>query len=207
MRRRTMFVFVAALVAFVGVHRDAQAGLLGMPLGLRGALEKIRFEEPAIAPMAFTMFCVRYSEECQPPRHRIIFRGGSTRITKERMLELIKVNAEVNRSIAPSPNQRGLAGEEWVISPTRGDCNDYAVTKRHELLARGWPMRNLLLSEVVTSWGEHHLVLVVRARGGDLVLDNLNAQIRPWSKPNYRWVRIQTPQNPSYWASVAQIGA
>jgi predicted transglutaminase-like cysteine proteinase len=39
-------------------------------------------------------------------------------------------------------------------------------------------MRNLLLSEVVTSWGEHHLVLVIRATGGDLVLDSLFAQVR-----------------------------
>ena len=201
---------VALLLAIIALGTSAQntqAGMIGPPLGLRGVMEKIRFSEPTPAPMAYTMFCMRYSDECgQQPRARMVFRGGGTRLTKERQVELIAVNASVNRQIAPQRNERGLAGEEWVINPARGDCNDYAVSKRHELLARGWPMRNLLLSEVVTSWGEHHLVLVVRVKGGDIVLDNLSAQIRSWSKPNYRWVRMQTPENPDHWAAIAQAG-
>ena len=75
-------------------------------------------------------------------------------------------------------------------------------------LSGSMPVRSIaLLSEVVTSWGEHHLVLVVRAKGGDIVLDNLNAQIRNWSQARYRWVRMQTPANPDHWAAVAQAGA
>ena len=89
------------------------------------------------------------------------------------------------------------------MSPDRGDCNDYAVTKRHQLIARGWPARTVLLSEVVTVSGEHHLVTVVRTNSGDLVLDNLTNQIVPWSRTPYRWVRIQTPKNPNYWASIS----
>ncbi|WWE91844.1 transglutaminase-like cysteine peptidase [Bradyrhizobium symbiodeficiens] len=84
-----------------------------------------------------------------------------------------------------------------------GDCNDYAVTKRHALLERGWPARALLLAEVVTGSGEHHLILVVRTRSGDVVVDNLNANVRPWSKTNYQWVRMQSPQNPQFWSKVA----
>jgi predicted transglutaminase-like cysteine proteinase len=88
------------------------------------------------------------------------------------------------------------------VAPKTGDCNDYAVTKRHALLARGWAARSLLLAEVVTNWGEHHLVLVVRTRDADLVLDNLTPDIRNWSKTNYEWVRIQSPVNPQFWSSV-----
>jgi predicted transglutaminase-like cysteine proteinase len=62
----------------------------------------------------------------------------------------------------------------------------------------------LLLSEVATSWGEHHLVLVVRTRSGDLVLDNMTPAVRLWSKAPYQWVRMQTPQNPSYWATITE---
>ena len=203
---RKLVALVLAIVALGANERSAFAGMIGAPLALRGIIEKIRLSEPTLAPMAYTMFCVRYSGECTQRRTQIVFRGGATRMTRERMADLIEVNASVNRQIVPEHNDRGLAGEEWVIGPPRGDCNDYAVTKRHELLARGWPMRNLLLSEVVTNWGEHHLVLVVRAKGGDIVLDNLNAQIRNWSRANYRWVRMQTPANPNHWASVAQIG-
>src|SRR5262249_14849769 len=92
--------------------------------------------------------------------------------------------------------------EEWIISPRAGDCNDYAVTKRHELLARGWPSRALLLSEVVTTWGEHHLVVVVSAEKGDFVLDNLNNDVRPVTLAGYRWVRAQSPDNPKFWSTV-----
>jgi predicted transglutaminase-like cysteine proteinase len=196
---------MATLVAIGG--QKAEAGLLGSPLGLRGAIERIRYSEATLAPMAYTMFCMRYANECANRSPRMIFRGGATRLTKERMVELMQVNVLVNREIIATRNERGLAGEEWLIGPTHGDCNDYAVTKRHELIARGWPMRNLLLSEVVTTWGEHHLVLVVRATGGDIVLDNMFAQIRNWSLAPYRWVRMQTPKDPNHWASVAQIGA
>src|SRR5258708_38595363 len=91
-------------------------------------------------------------------------------------------------------------------NPDRGDCNDYAVSKRHELLDRGWPARALLLSEVVTNSGEHHLILVVRTRSGDLVLDNMTAQIKPWSRANYRWVRIQSPNSSRLWATIGGRG-
>jgi len=70
------------------------------------------------------------------------------------------------------------------------------------LLKRGWPARALLLSEVATHWGEHRLILVVRTSAGDLVLDKLTPQIRPWTRAPYSWVRMQTPKNPNYWASL-----
>lgn len=74
--------------------------------------------------------------------------------------------------------------EEWLLSPRHGDCNDYAVTKRHQLLAHGWPSHSLLLAEVAVAWGEHHLVLVVRTREDDLILDNLNREVRSVSRSN-----------------------
>jgi predicted transglutaminase-like cysteine proteinase len=131
-----------------------------------------------------------------------VFRGGPVRLTAERWDDLRTVNKKVNAAIMPERNSEGLAGEKWLIGPSSGDCNDYAVTKRSELLDRGWPTRALLLSEVVTSWGEHHLVLVVRTSAGDLVLDNMASEIRPWTRAPYQWVRIQTPKNPNYWASL-----
>ena len=50
---------------------------------------------------------------------------------------MTRVNIAINARIAPEANQQGLAGERWLIDPDRGDCNDYAVTKRHELVTRG----------------------------------------------------------------------
>jgi len=122
----------------------------------------------------------------------MVFRGVPVRLTAERWEDLKAVNKTVNAAIIPERNTAGLAGEKWLIGPARGDCNYYAVTKRSELLERGWPTRALLLSDVVTAWGEHYLGLVVRASVGDLVLDNMTPQIRP--RAPYQWVRIQTPR-------------
>ena len=102
------------------------------------------------------------------------FRPAPVTLTKARKAELAKVNREVNRAIRPQENPNGVTAEEWLVAPRDGDCNDFAVTKRHELLARGWPSRSLLLAEAVVASGEHHLVLVVRTREDDVVLDNLN---------------------------------
>jgi predicted transglutaminase-like cysteine proteinase len=165
------------------------------------SIARMQFSTPALAPMAHTAFCFRYPRDCKS--EKIIFRGGAISMTPQRWNELVRVNGEVNRSIVFERNLGGLAAEKWLISPKTGECHDYAVTKRHELIALGWPERALLLSEVVTSWGEHHLVLVVRSHEGDFVADNLNPQIRTWVKAPYQWVRIQSPQNPKFWFSVA----
>jgi predicted transglutaminase-like cysteine proteinase len=202
MRKISTLAAAAAAVTFAGLQY-ANAGLLGMPMGLQSAIQHIKFETTTLAPMAYTQFCLRYEDEC---RTKIMFRGGPVQLTAVRWDDLKEVNKAVNEDIIPERNELGLAGETWLISPDRGDCNDYAVTKRHELLDRGWPARALLLSQVIVSSGEHHLVLVVRTKSADLILDNLTSQIKPWSRVPYRWVRIQKPNNSRLWATIAGRG-
>jgi predicted transglutaminase-like cysteine proteinase len=160
----------------------------------------IKFDGPAGAPFAHTRFCIKYPGECRV--HKMKFRGGPIELTAARHQELVRVNADVNRSIVATRMNEPVAQEQWVISPKAGDCNDYAVTKRHELIARGWPARALLLAEVVTTWGEHHLVLVVRTLKGDLVADSLEPKILNWTKTPYEWVRVESPVNPMFWAKI-----
>jgi predicted transglutaminase-like cysteine proteinase len=180
---------------------DTTTSVASIPDLLRRDIHLIRFDTPTLPPMAFTQFCLTYADECQPQRR--VFRGGRLKLTDERWAELDDVNRIVNASIRPERNTEGLAGEKWLLGPALGDCNDYAVTKRHKLIARGWPASVVLLSEVVTVSGEHHLVAVVRTNEGDFVLDNLTDRILPWSDKPFQWVRIQTPKNPNYWASVS----
>jgi predicted transglutaminase-like cysteine proteinase len=202
MRHFLRIAAATAVIFSIVADNAAQAGLIGAPQALRGAIQHIKFDTPTMAPMAFTQFCLKYANECKP--QRMVFRGGRMKLTAERWATLQSVNREVNAAIRAEPNTQGLAAEKWIINPSSGDCNDYAVSKRHELLARGWPARAVLLSEVVTTWGEHHLVVVVRTNNGDLVLDNLSGSISPWSRKPYQWVRIQTPRNPKYWASLGE---
>jgi len=198
--------FLSAQLLLRGDFRyDATASLASVPNLLQRGMQFIRFDAPTLAPMAFTQFCLKYAHECRP--QRLVFRGGRLKLTNRRWAELKNVNRSVNSSILPERNKEGLVGEKWLLGPLLGDCNDYAVTKRHQLIARGWPARAVLLSEVATVSGEHHLVAVARTNGGDLVLDNLTDRIMPWYQKPYQWLRIQTPGNPNYWASIFDQGA
>lgn len=168
---------------------------------LEASLDRISFDTHALAPMAFVRFCKRYPQDCRVSR--MAFRPKPVELTRARKAELVMVNREVNHAIKPQENVNGVMAEEWLVSPRAGDCNDYAVTKRHRLLARGWPSRSLLLAEVVIPSGEHHLVLVVRNREDDLVLDNLNPRVRPAAQIPYEWVRAQETKNPKFWSTIS----
>ena len=55
---------------------------------------------------------------------------------------------------------------------TKGDCEDYALLKRHTLIRKGWPVGSLLLTVVRDEKGEGHAVLTARTKQGDFILDN-----------------------------------
>lgn len=203
MQRTSGPVIAAAMAIVIGGVQWARAALLVVPRAPRADLAHIELGRPALPPLTYTLFCLRYEAECRPRR---FFRGGPIRLTEKRRADLGEINRTVNLAIEPVRNELGIAGEAWTLNPARGDCNDYAVSKRHELLRRGWPARVLLLSEVVVSSGEHHLVLLVRTRSGDLVLDNLAPQIKPWLRTPYRWVRLQSPGRDGLWVTIGREG-
>lgn len=199
---RIAAVFALAATILIGHVRatlvdDAARGNASMYLRL---LQRIRLDEPTLPPFAHTRFCLEYPKDCR--KAPIMFRSGRIKLTPQRIVELIAINARVNSEIRPDPNPVPVVDERWRLAPTSGSCHDYAVTKRHDLIARGWPAQSLLLAEVITDWGKHHLVLVVRTSTIDLVTDNLAVQIKPWTETSYKWVRIQSPQNPMFWAKV-----
>jgi len=180
-----------------------KASLLNFPKALKPQLERLPLDSMALPPMAHSVFCYQYPQDCVV--RKMAFRGRKYELTAQRWQDLVEINTKVNRSIRPERNTLGYAGEKWIVAPASGDCNDYAVTKQHELLARGWPSRTLLLAEVVTHWGEHHLILVVRTASGDFILDSMHQRIRPWAEAPYRWVRVQSPRNPRAWSTIRTI--
>jgi predicted transglutaminase-like cysteine proteinase len=197
-------VLAAALLA-LGWLPHAHGAFYGVPRWLQPGGDHVAFNAPSLPPLGHTRFCLRYPADCEvrwAPSH---LRG--LELDKRRWTELILVNHAANSAILPQRNGDGIFGEEWLVMPPAGDCNDYAVTKRHQLIARGWSSQSLLLAEVVTLWGEHHLVLVIRTAQADLVLDNITRRIRPWSDTHYRWIRIQSPSNPKFWWTVDTSGA
>jgi predicted transglutaminase-like cysteine proteinase len=157
---------------------------------------RLQLAAPSLAPLAHTRFCLEFPEECHV--RRMIFRART--LTEDRRAELVGVNKDVNRAIVP---RFRTSNRPWSIYPRFGDCNDYAVTKRHVLLGRGWASRSLLLAHGVSAAGEHHLVLVVRAAEGDLILDSLTDDIVALAKAPYRWLKVQSPRDPNHWSQVA----
>ena len=121
---------------------------------------------------------------------------------------LKRVNHSVNMSIIPTPKSYGATLEDrWTIAPEMGDCNDYAVTKRHVLLESGLSSRALRLSVVKTASGIGHLVLVVVTTKGDLVMDDLTEVILPWRSTNYHWLKIQSVTNSKFWYEIKRPAA
>ena len=133
----------AVLGAAIGVQQSARAAFVSASMNLRGTIQYIKFDQPTRAPMA--MVCLTCGNECKPPR--MVFRGGRLKLTPERVAQLQDVNQQVNAALQPEPNLEGLRDEKWLLHPTSGDCNDYAVTKRHDLIAKGRPARSALLEQ------------------------------------------------------------
>lgn len=108
------------------------------------------------------------------------------------------INARVNTGIKPKADSRGTL-DTWDIWPALGDCNDYAVTKRSELLKVGYPASVLLLEEVKCSNGVGHLILNLRTDRGLIVLDNLTSAMMDRGDTDYTRVMMQSDSNPEVW--------
>jgi predicted transglutaminase-like cysteine proteinase len=184
---------------FVGALSVASADARNRPLPDSNSLTPIVEASPTLAPFQHVRFCLRYPSDCKsdPTENKRID-------LNEQNLELLKrVNHSVNRYINPRPKSYGpYLGEGWTIAPEMGDCNDYAVTKRHQLLESGLPSKALRLSVVKTASGVGHLVLVVVTTKGDIVLDDLTEVIRPWQSTDYHWLKIQSAADSKFWYEI-----
>lgn len=160
----------------------------------------IQERDYAVAPMGHVMFCLHNPGECRRPS---LVRVTRVKLTASRMNELQSINRSVNREIIPVNDRsgRGII-DQWTLAPKAGDCEDFAITKRHRLIAAGWPASALRLAVGRVSNGEGHAVLVVRTSEGDVVLDNRTDAVRPWTNTDIRLVSIQSASNPRYWRSV-----
>lgn len=146
----------------------------------------------ALAPLDFVRFCLDYAQECRTGSPNAVIA-----LTSANRQVLAWVNDDVNRRI-----RSGKGSGRWRIDPPVGDCNDYVVTKRHELIRLGLPASALLMSVVKTPAGEGHLVLVARTDRGDLVLDNLEPEILPRERTALTWLKRQSAGDVRFWEAV-----
>jgi len=167
-----------------------------------GVVMPITEASPTLSPFQHVRFCLRYPTDCKSDPAQTT----TVDLTAETLESMQRVNRDVNLSIMPVAKSDPVADGGWTISPTSGDCNDYAVTKRHELLQKGLPAKALRLAVVKTQSGIGHLVLVVATSKGNLVLDNLTETIVPWQFTKYQWMKIQSSADARYWFEIKPRG-
>lgn len=154
--------------------------------------------EAAAVPAGYVSFCIRFVDQCQTSATNSVVLDNTVWKT------LNQVNTSVNDAIWPEDDQRHYGRAEYWNIPTDGlgDCEDYALTKRKELAAAGYPISALRIAIVVTGQGERHAVLTVATDKGDLVLDNLNDDVKVWNSTGYRWIERQDPVHAMQWISI-----
>ncbi|WP_234995101.1 transglutaminase-like cysteine peptidase [Ruegeria meonggei] len=129
----------------------------------------------------------------------------SVSLSNRQEMQIIKrVNRQVNattRSVTDQSQYRTT--ERWALPTSQGgDCEDFALLKKRDLIRAGVDPSKLLIATVLDTKRNSHAVLVYRSAGGDLVLDNLTNQIKPWSATRYLFLRMQNPRKPSVWVGI-----
>ncbi len=170
--------------------------------------------EVTTTPVGWNRFCVDYKSECdvQPMEDRKVVLDAKV------WRNLQAVNTMVNRQIKPKPDlehwgtslkpyvYRGLV-EKWDFAEDGyGDCDEYVLVKRRELLRQGWPRSSLLVTVVKRPDGEIHAVLTVRTTHGDLVLDNMANEIKGWWQTPYDYIKRQSAEDPNKWLALRKPG-
>lgn len=148
-------------------------------------------------PPGFMSFCVRFPHQCEASEPTTVS------LTDERWHALRQVNTQVNESIWPQDDETHYGRPEYWNIPTDGygDCDDYALTKRKELIDLGFPESALRMAVVNTPSNGRHAVLVVATNKGNYVLDNLTNDIVDPHQTPYTWVEEQSADNPRQWVS------
>lgn len=142
--------------------------------------------------LAHIRFCHLYEGQCDihPDRR------DPNLTAQDHLAHAQRVNLAVNRAITPKED---VGFDSWDIHVTEGDCEDYALQKRADLIALGWPTDHLRIAVARTSHGAPHAVLVARIGATDYVLDNLTGKVLPWDRTGHRFLKLQDRDDPRAW--------
>ncbi|WP_298848188.1 transglutaminase-like cysteine peptidase [uncultured Ruegeria sp.] len=148
-------------------------------------------------PSGAINLCTQYNWACAGKRSVSMSSQQEFRVVEQ-------VNRSVNRSTREVTDQSQYKTRERWALPTAigGDCEDFALLKKRDLIHAGVDPSKLLIATVLDRRRVPHAVLVYRTANGDLVLDNLTNRIKPWTATRYLFLRMQDPKRPSRWVGV-----
>jgi predicted transglutaminase-like cysteine proteinase len=101
-----------------------------------------------------------------------------------------------------------LIPEQWdlLLEGGRGDCEDYALTKRHHLRAEFPAWHHCF--RIATCWtragddSTYHATLLVDTESGMFILDNNFRDVVAIGSVNWRWHKIEDVFSPSGWSEL-----
>lgn len=151
-------------------------------------------------PIGHVQFCGDHPDECG----RYDRANQVVKLTSSSWTRLQTVNSGVNAAVLPATDMQiyGVV-ERWDYPRLAGDCEDYALEKRRELIAEGWPASSLLMTVVKDEVGDGHAVLTVRTDRGDFILDNKTDVVEAWDRTPYRFLKRQSTVNAGAWDKIA----
>jgi predicted transglutaminase-like cysteine proteinase len=150
-------------------------------------------------PIGHYEFCKQTPSECRSTGGD----PGPELLTKDRWRRILEVNYDVNEKISPLTDMEIYGVEErWAYPTTIGDCEDYVMLKRRELIKSGFSPANLLITVVLQPNGDGHAVLTVRTDRGDFVLDNMRTKVLLWSDTEYSYLKRQSSENSGRWVKI-----
>lgn len=153
-------------------------------------------------PIGHYEFCRAHQVECN-----VRLRDSEPeRMTDALWQTVVAVNVGVNAAVKPM-NDIDIFGKDevWAYPDAgAGDCEDYVLEKRRDLMRQGLSLSNLLITVVRKPDGEGHAVLTVRTDKGDFVLDNLTDSVRPWEQTGYRYLKRQAANHTGRWVTIRE---
>ena len=151
-------------------------------------------------PVGHYDFCQRIPVECNERTPK----GPPVELTRKLWATIVNVNNSVNTRVKPRTDLENYGVEEYWAYPDNGygDCEDYGLEKRRELMAAGIPAGDLLMTVVRQPNGDGHAVLTVRTSLGEFILDNLEPKVLAWNDTVYTYLKRQSTENSGVWVTI-----
>ena len=151
-------------------------------------------------PVGHYEFCQKLPRECteRTPKQ------GPIELTRKLWAKIVSINNSVNTRITPRTDMEMWGKEEVWSYPDSGfgDCEDYALEKRRELMNIGVPAGDLLMTVARQPNGDGHAVLTVRTSLGEFILDNLQLKVLAWTDTDYTYLKRQSDTNSGVWVTI-----
>lgn len=150
-------------------------------------------------PVGHLEFCRSRPDECR--RYDRV--EPATVLTETTWQQLVSINAHYNQTIVPMTDMELYQVEEyWTYPNGYGDCEDFALAKRRDLIKAGWHPSTLMIAVVREPNGDGHAVLMARTDRGDMILDNQDSMIRLWSETPYTFIKRQSTASAADWVDM-----